>query len=293
LEFTITKAAPRNRQAVLDLSGQFTEDYLEYTVDRWIAQDQGGLYLVWDSDRLVGCCSLYFPSSTEAWLQGMRVHPGYQGRGIAYQLNKHLVELAGQEGASAVRLLTSENNHPAMKVAQKLGFASTGGKREIIFRSPLRSKYGSSDHHPARIRPCLPRELSRAAYYLTTGPYFSNLQGYYFGPRYCYRRLTKKVLENGVHNRQVYLFEKQNQVSGLLFILYEPEENHLILSYLDAPPEQLPAILPLFNTWPEEGYHHFTINLLAEQHHLLKPGLQKLFGNYGYEQWTLLEKPLA
>lgn len=293
MEFTITKAAHQDRQAILDLSSHFTDDYLEYAVDYWMSQEKGGLYLVWDGDNLVACCSLYFPTSYEAWLQGMRVHPDYQNRGIAYQLNKHLIEQAKTEGAAAIRLLTSEHNHPAMKVAQKLGFSPTGGRREIIFRKPLLKSYKPGEDHTCNIRPCLASELSRAAYFLDDGPLFHNLQGYLFGPRYSYRRLTKKDLEEGIHNQQVYLLEEKSQVSGLLFIFKDKEQGHINLSYLDTPLEQLPSLLPLFNTWSEESYHQFTINLLAEQHRVLKPALEKLFGNYEYEQWRLMEKSLV
>ncbi len=290
MEFTITRATPADRQAVLELSNHFTEDYLEYTVDRWISQEKGGLYLVWDSSLLVGCCSLYFPSPTEGWLQGMRVHPDYQGRGIAYQLNRFLIKQAQAEGAEAARLLTSQSNHPALKVAYKLGFTPAGGSREIIFRAPINANFNPAPSRVTIPRPCRTSELERAAYFLEAGPLYSKLQGFFFGPGYHYRRLKLKDLQEGIKNKRVYLFEEQGLVSGLLYVLLEESEGHLILSYIDAPLKSLTGLLPLFKTWLAEGCHQFTVNLLADQHQVLHDALEGLFGNYEYEQWLLMEK---
>jgi len=296
LQFTITRATPADRQAVLELSNRFTEDYLEYTVDRWIAQEKGGLYLVWDKSLLVGCCSLYFPSSSEGWLQGMRVHPDYQGRGIAYELNRHLIKQAELAGAEAVRLLTSQENQPALAVARRLGFSPTGGKREIIFRAEIISERLDQNPYANRTsvaRPCAASELNQAAYFLKAGPFFHELQGFLFGPVYNYRRLTSNDLAEGIKNGQVYLFEDQGQILGLLFTLPHLTEGHLILSYIDAPLASLPGLTPLFKTWLARGYHQFTISLLPEQHRVLKPALENLFGSYAYEQWLLMEKTLT
>ncbi len=293
--FKISRAKLEDKEAILELSGHFTEDYLEYTVDRWIEQEKGGLYLVWHNRLLVGCCSLYFPSPTEGWLQGMRVHPEYQGQGLAYALNRYLVEQAQKEGANALRLLTSPENHPAFQVTRKLGFSPKGSRREIIFRVEI--KTGKFDNYPNPTRStalhlCKTSELSRAAYFLDKGPLYHGLQGFLLVPGYSCRRLTISDLEKGVKKDQVYLLEKQGQERGLLFTLPNIEEGHLILSYFDAPLEDHASLLSLFKTWFEKGYHLFTISLLKEQHQVLKPDLEKIFENYEFEQLILMEKTL-
>lgn len=292
MEFTVTRAETGDRQAVIELSSHFTDDYLEHTVDRWIGQEKGGLYLVWDAGLLIGCCSLYFPSSAEAWLQGMRVRPGYQGRGIAYQLNRYLIEQAQTGGAAAVRLLTHQNNHQALKVAQKLGFSAAGGQREIIFRRELKPDALFESINGPVPRLCKTSEYNRAAYFLNNGPSFHNLQGFLFGPGFSYRRFTRMDLKQGINNKQVYLFEERNQVRGILFVLRQKHENHLIISYLDAPLKNLPTTGNLFKTWHEEGFDHFTVNMITEQHQVLKPSLKKLLGDYECEQLLLMEKYL-
>jgi len=293
LNFYITRAKPEDRDAVLNLSKHFSEDYLEYTVDRWIEQEPGGLYLAWSNNLLTGCCSLYFPSSSEAWLQGMRVHPDYQGRGLAYKLNRYLIEQAKARGAETARLLTARDNHRALRVAKKLGFTASGGRREIIFRKPLHHVIALEPDQISPPRLCKPSEVKQALLYLNANPSGYNAQGLLFGPGYSYRRLRADSLEEAVKNDRVYLFGERNRIEGIMVVLPEISEGHLIIAYLNAPLENLPSIRNLFAAWFKAGYQQYTLNLLPEQHRVLMPVLKQLFGNYNYEQWLLMEKDLS
>ena len=293
LELNITKAKPEDRQAVLKLSQNFSEDYLEYTVDKWTRQERGGLHLAWHGNLLVGCCSLDFPTSKEAWLQGMRVHPAYQGKGIAFQLNRFLIELARTKGAEVARLLTAQNNSQALKVAYKLGFTAYEKSRVIIFRETLKQL---SDHKTANsnaIKLCSTSEKDQALSLVQNGPFSRDLKGFFFGPQYNFRRLSKPYLEQAVSENRIYLFENDNQLRGLVVTIPEQEEKHLIVSYLDAPETDLSTLKDLFRTWAESGFTHFTISLLEEQHLILQPALKELFGNYECEQWLLMENSLV
>ncbi len=293
MELTITKAKPEDRQAVLKLSQNFNEDYLENTVDKWTRQEQGGLHLAWHGSLLAGCCSLDFPTSKEAWLQGMRVHPEYQGRGIAFQLNRFLIELARTEGAEVARLLTAQNNFQALKVAYKLGFSAYKKSRVILFRETLQQPSDHKTVNSNAISLCSASEIDQALSLIQNGPFSIGLKGFFFGPQYSFRRLSKSYLEQAVTENRIYLFQDDNQIRGLAVTIPEQKEKHLIVAYIDAPPSDLSNLKTLFRIWAESGYTHFTISLLEEQHLILQPVLKELFGNYEYEQWLLMENSLV
>lgn len=293
MKLEISRASQKDRQAVLNLSQNFLGDYLEYTVDRWIEQEPGGLFMAWESELPVGCCSLYFPSPTEGWLQGMRVHPGHQGRGIAFHLTEHLLQLARSEGAAVIRLLTAPDNHQAIRVVTRLGFQAVGGKRDIIFLQTLNHDLPPCPGQDLSLRLCPKSDLDRAAAYLSAGPAFPFTNGLLFGPGYSYRLLTGDDLAKAVENKGLYFFTGQEHDMGLMVVLRQDSEQHLVVGYLDAPPESLSSIISLYPCWAAEGYQYYSLNLLEDQHRALKPDLERLFGSYGYEHWLLMEKVLT
>ncbi len=295
MELTITKAKPEDRQAVLELSQNFSEDYLEYTVDKWTRQEQGGLHLAWHNSLLVGCCSLDFPTAKEAWLQGMRVHPEYQGKGIAFQLNRYLIELAKAKRAEVARLLTAQNNLQALKVAQKLGFKTLGSNRVILFQHKLERTTPLETKHCSTLKLCESSELNLAWHNLNEGPFSKELGRFYFGPQYSYRKLSILDLKQAVAENQVYHYEESDSNRGIIITLPEPDHDHLFIGYLDLSLslQDQYSLQNLFKKWSNDGYERFTISLIEEQHQILKPVLQKLFGDYNYEKWLLMEKSLA
>jgi len=289
----ITRAKNENKQAIIDLSHHFTEDYLDLVLDRWISQEKGGLYLAWDNHTLVGCCALYFPSPTEGWLQGMRIRPDCQGQGIAYHLNANLIKLAAQEGAQVVRLITSPHNYQALRLAEKLGFKVTGDHREIVFRQPLNTgiKDDSSEKLPSPLL-CNKEEKQEALKILSAGPAAHSGKGMLFGPRFTFRKLTPSYLEQAIDENEVYLFFADGKTSGVLVTIKQESESHLVCGYLNAPNHLLPSLFKLLPDWQVQGFQYFTFNMLQDQHLALQPGLKKYFGQYNYEKMLLMEKPL-
>ncbi len=290
MKIKITKASPVDKKAVLNLSLYFPDDYLEEVVDRWINQEAGGLFLAWHNGGLVGCCALSFPSPTEGWLHGMRVHPDYQGQGIAFELNSYLIDQAKSRDAEVIRLLTAPDNYGALRVSTRLGFKAASEKRKIIYREAISRKKNTILKHDSPLRLCPGSDLAEIIDFLFSNKLKETSRALLFVPGYSYRLLTAEYLAQAIRNNEVYRFPDHGPLQGLVVVVRNKNEQHLVLGYINTPPEIFLSIASMIPMWANEGYCYFSLNLLHEQHLILLPYLKQLFGTYETLKWLLMEK---
>jgi GNAT superfamily N-acetyltransferase len=113
---------------VLDLTRRIWdgEDYIPYVWQDWLADPQGRLAVAEHEGRVLGLGKLTRLSNEDWWLEGLRVHPEYQGHGIASQLNEYLVEYWLEHGSGTVRLTTSSARLPVHHLCERLSFEKIG-----------------------------------------------------------------------------------------------------------------------------------------------------------------------
>ncbi len=88
----------------------------------------GCLYCATYSGTVIGMVSLLFTISTAeggraAWLEDLVVDPAWRNRGIGKQLLDHAVAEARLAGCVRVTLLTEGDNHRAIRLYTRAGFA--------------------------------------------------------------------------------------------------------------------------------------------------------------------------
>jgi N-acetylglutamate synthase-like GNAT family acetyltransferase len=126
-EFTIRDARPGDRDEVLALTAYTWEggDYIHWVFDEWV-DDETGRFLVAEersTGRIAGIDKMSFLSPTEAWFEGLRVHPDFRGRGLATRFEGYMVNEAGKRGARTIRLLTNVGNLPVHRNAYRHAFS--------------------------------------------------------------------------------------------------------------------------------------------------------------------------
>src|SRR3990170_6634867 len=105
------------------------------------AEEPGHDLAAMDGGRAVGGIHVSIVSRTEAWLEGLRVHPDAQGRGIAGRLVKEGEQLARHFGAAIVRTAIPAHDYAALGVAERAGF------RIVIRASVLDTEVGPAPAH--------------------------------------------------------------------------------------------------------------------------------------------------
>ncbi len=99
-------------------------DYLSSVFARWVKE--GGFYAALDNDRVIGTVKLTILPEKTIWLEGLRVHPDYQGRKIGNILNGFIMDKAFQcisEGKGKyIEFATYYKNAQSLSIASRNGF---------------------------------------------------------------------------------------------------------------------------------------------------------------------------
>jgi len=117
-------ALPKDTPDVLELTRRIWDghDYVPLVWRDWLKDPEGLLAVAEYGGRVVGLCKLTRLAPSEWWLEGMRVHPDYEGRGIASRLHDYLMAHWERIGGGAIRLGTASSRTPVHHITQHSGF---------------------------------------------------------------------------------------------------------------------------------------------------------------------------
>ncbi len=161
--FTFRDINPSDKEEILALTANTWEggDYVEWVFDDWV-NDPGGRFLAAIDDasgRIAGIDKLTFLSPTEAWFEGLRVHPDFRGRGLATRLQTHMIGEAQRLGAQTVRLLTNIDNLSMHRKAYRDGFSARAVVRH--WRWLASEAVAQGDDQLWQLREATPDEASK------------------------------------------------------------------------------------------------------------------------------------
>ena len=121
-------ALPKDTPEVMELTRTIWdgEDYVPHVWGEWLADPQGLLAVVEFGGRVVGLGKLTQLSARDWWLEGLRVHPDFERRGIASHLNDFLLDYWLRKGAGVIRLVTASYRLPIHRICEHTGFRKVG-----------------------------------------------------------------------------------------------------------------------------------------------------------------------
>ncbi len=98
------------------------EDYVPDAWPHWLLDSEGLLAVAQVGGKVVGIGKLTQLCQSDWWLEGLRVHPEYEGRGIASYLNGYMLDFWLRNGSGVIRLATMSSREPVKHLARKNGF---------------------------------------------------------------------------------------------------------------------------------------------------------------------------
>lgn len=121
-------ALPKDTPEVMELTRTIWhgEDYVPYVWGEWLANPQGLLAVAEYGGQVVGLGKLTKLTEREWWLEGLRVHPDFERRGIASHLNDFLLDYWQRNGAGVLRLVTASNRIPIHRICERTDFQKIG-----------------------------------------------------------------------------------------------------------------------------------------------------------------------
>lgn len=109
---------------VLELTHTIWEggDYVPVVWQDWLADTQGQLAVAEYDGRVLGLGKLTRLAPGQWWLEGLRTHPEFEGRGIAASLHDYLVNAWLQIGNGTLRLATASFRTAVQHLSDRSGF---------------------------------------------------------------------------------------------------------------------------------------------------------------------------
>ena len=225
-------ASVRDREGILAISSRIWEgeDYIPQVLDRWLSE--GGLFVAELGEKVVGFAKNTELSPGEIWLEGLRVDPAHQGKGVAKALARAQLEAALAKKPRSVRLATVEENLASLHIAQELGF------REIARFSYLEADVVEPERLPTAEKP----EPKAAWDFLQRSRSFAEARGL-VGLGWRFRTLTFDFLTELCRDGNVFALGRGP--SALLIVFPDPytPEDILALAFLDGEETALEELL--------------------------------------------------
>lgn len=97
-------------------------EYLDRVYPQWIRGSNRRTLVVDDDQDIVAIAQAVMVSATEAWYQGLRVHPEVRGNDVARRLLTALDDWARSQGAAVARNLVYSWNTAGMGISRGLGY---------------------------------------------------------------------------------------------------------------------------------------------------------------------------
>ena len=122
---------------MLELTSRIWEgnDYVPEVWTGWLEDPIGQLAVAERAGRVLGLGKLTRLMPGQWWLEGLRVHPDFEGQGIASHLFDYLLALWQQEYEGVIRLATASFRLSVQHLCQRTGFDKVG--EYSIYNAPI------------------------------------------------------------------------------------------------------------------------------------------------------------
>jgi GNAT superfamily N-acetyltransferase len=101
-------------------------DYVPHYWRDWLEDPHGLLAIAEYAGHVVGMSKISWIGGNEWWLQGLRVDPDHQGKGIASHLHAYILDYWERSCRGVLRLATSSMRLPVHHLCERTGFEKVG-----------------------------------------------------------------------------------------------------------------------------------------------------------------------
>lgn len=113
-----------DREDILEIAKHTWEghDYLPYFFDAWLKDKNSHTAAIEHDGHVVSLANLrVIENGRTGWMEGLRVHPNYRGKGIASTITKHVVEVAKKIKVERIRYTTATDNIHSLHLGEMVG----------------------------------------------------------------------------------------------------------------------------------------------------------------------------
>lgn len=97
-------------------------DYIADVIDDWFHDSQGLFAVAEYESHAIACSKITWLADGQWWLEGFRVDPSYQGRGVGSLIHHYVDRWWLEHGDGVLRLMTSSKNKSVHHLCEDTGF---------------------------------------------------------------------------------------------------------------------------------------------------------------------------
>jgi N-acetylglutamate synthase-like GNAT family acetyltransferase len=115
-----------DRDDILEIAKHTWEghDYLPYSFDTWLKDKASHTAAVEQDGHIIALANLrVIEDGRTGWMEGLRVHPKYRGKGIAKSLTNHVVQTARGLNIERIRYTTATDNLESLHLGESVGMS--------------------------------------------------------------------------------------------------------------------------------------------------------------------------
>ena len=252
-------------------------DYVPEAWADWLADPVGRLIVAEHEGRVIGLTRLGRLSPGAWWLQGLRVHPEFEGRGVASQLHRAAVDSWREVGDGVLRLSTASFRASVHHLCEQSGFVKVG-ERTVFIRLEADAPSPAQTAAETPFRPIETAEIPEAVDFIRQSPAFS-LQDGLLELDWEYALVHESFLAKGVERGMAWWWRGRD---GALLVYESTDDDRPTLPFIMAlacEMEEMSALLADFRRLARQlGYPG--IGWVAP----LRPVIQRLLDEHGFQR---------
>jgi RimJ/RimL family protein N-acetyltransferase len=218
-------ARPEDKRAVLEFTrrtwGRYG-DFIPRVWDRWIRQ-RGGRLIIADLGGVpVGMAKISDFGEGEIWLEGLRVDPGFRGKGIARAINVEVVDSLRKIKPRAVRYCTGAGNRASRHIGETFGF-EIAARFRYFWR---KARQGTLRGEFAR-----PADGGAICDFMRSSS-FLKLSAGLVGEGWIFREFRPERLRDYIKSRSVMTIKRSGRLVGVAVYTYEVNDRSLSVGFI-------------------------------------------------------------
>ncbi|MFP4050591.1 MAG: GNAT family N-acetyltransferase [Thermoplasmata archaeon] len=262
-EFTIEKITQDDKEEVLELSSHIWEghDYIPDVFDEWIRD--GGFYCAKLDGKIIAVDKFTEQGNGVIWLEGLRVHPDYQGKGYASKMVNGLMDIVEEHDHSALRFLTTARKEPVKKMAGDHGFEIMQVYKYLLIDEERLKEFDEIDlpkiEHVDQI------ELDKIMDFIVSSEEYDDNKEQYMAHWTTYD-ITEELIKDEIGKGNCYLIKDDEKIDSIIFFYYYEAYDTLSIACVGGNKEGIIKLMKKgINLCKENNYSSFTIKTASKK----------------------------